>query len=354
MSDEQIRAILNQTKQYVAAKEYDKARELLLQIDHPKRDQWLERLEQSKRQQKMNSRPKPWNPGWISTMSFVMTPIVSSLLLAWNWRRFDKKEWVLPTILGYIAILALLIASFFAVFKTVAQSGTLDMGQRFFVVGIMVLLGMANVLYPFYIGGQQGGAYKLIEQKGFDAGRSYQYRWGRGTIFYVAEILVFGLGTLFYVWYQNQPQTFDDGRIQVTYPGNWETIELNEIQQCNTSTYMQCRFAIQKGSYSSIAIVGALLDTSNTAPGTASDVGKFFWQSLSEDPNFEPLTHDSYQFAGLDGYYVTYLNNSYYVTDIFVVDGVDILYISISSSSEEATQESWGQIEGILNSIQLQ
>lgn len=354
MTDEkQVRDVLQQVKQYITAKEYDKARELLLTIDHPKREEWLQRLAQSKQQQKADNRPKPWNPGWFSAMAIIMTPLVSSFILAWNWRRFGKKEWVLPTIMGYIAILTVLITSFGILPNLAGRFEGTVLAQRYFAAAIIVLLAMANFFYPFYIGGQQGRAYKLMQQKGLDAALSYQYNWGRGTLFYIGEILIFGIGTLLFVWYQAQPQTFDDGWFQVTYPGNWEAVEVSELEQCRGNTYLDCRLVIQKGTYSGIALLVASIDTNNTSPGTAAELGKFYWQSLEENPDFEPLAQDRYQFAGLDGYYVTYLNDTYRLTDIFVVDGVEILYISISGYSEKSLADSWEQIEDILNSIQL-
>jgi hypothetical protein len=346
----QMRNAFNEVKQAIAAKEYDKARNLLLQIDHPKRDEWLARLEQSAQRQRVDKQPKPWNPNWISSMSIVMTPLVSSIALGWNWRRFGKKDWVLPTIIGYFIVLILLITSFMvipAIAKPVSNSG---LYMLYF--SPVLILAMFHFLYPIYIGGRQAGAYKLIQEKGVQAGFTHQYDWGKGTVFYIAQSLVIALCIALWIGYQQRPQTFDDGWVQVTYPGHWKTIELSGLPFCtDEDSNAECRFAVQKGSYGSVGLIVSSLDVNGT--GEAKELGESFWQIVLDDPAYEPIARDVYSFAGMDGYYVTYSGESYYGTDIFVVDDSGVLYVRISSYSKEVMTENWEQIETILQTIRL-
>ncbi|MEL6525974.1 MAG: hypothetical protein AAFQ07_09720, partial [Chloroflexota bacterium] len=95
---------LQQAKQYIAQQDYERARAIIENIDHPKRADWLQRIDVLERQQAVDVLPKPTNPHLWSWLSIIITPLISTLVLAWNWRRLKKPAWMWVTIFGWIVI----------------------------------------------------------------------------------------------------------------------------------------------------------------------------------------------------------------------------------------------------------
>ncbi|MEO1286875.1 MAG: hypothetical protein AAFV93_03845, partial [Chloroflexota bacterium] len=114
-----IKRVLTRAKEHVQDGNYDLARALVSKINHPKRDDWLANINaQEKNIGKVKPKAKndafkapTLGPNWWAAMSIIMSPLISSIVLGWGWRRYGRKQWVLPTIVMTLMLLGLFIGT---------------------------------------------------------------------------------------------------------------------------------------------------------------------------------------------------------------------------------------------------
>lgn len=349
-SSEASRALVTLLKQLIANKEYDRARSLLMRSNHPKRDEWLAKLDQVSKREQTDKLPKPWDPGWISGMVIVMTPVIASLSLAWNWRRMGKSGWALPTALSYVLIIAALIASFAVMSAT--GNGRLDSTTLNLPMYLILLIATFNFSYPFFIGRMQAAAYKSFKERGQLAMRSHTYRWGSNILVYIGSMLLVSLAFSMYFISQSQPRTFTDGTVSLTLPARWRDQPISDVPICHDG-HLTCHVFLSLGSYGASQILFATVsdDLGWESPQVYSNS---VWYGVDSDPNFNPLESGVSTINNQPAYFVKYSSTEgYFYIDYALQGPTRVLYISVSGYSEAGVEENWAAIDAVLQSLRF-
>lgn len=345
-----IKKALQRVKSYIKNQDYDKARALLLKINHPKRDEWLNSLDSIAKRKRDDDAPKPWNPDWWAGMTFVTSPLITSFVLAWNWRRFGKKGWVLPTMAVPILFMLAIFGSLFAI---IVYYDTDAFEQQSWIIwlGVLAILGIANSTFPFIIAGRQSKALKLMEEKGRRAMLAHHYDWKRGMFIWLTQISLACIVVLGVAWYSsnqtNDPGIYNDGWIAGEYPSGWSTFDVDTIPSCNAE-HIDCHIYTQSRYGDSGVLIAEV-------KGGVRNTGEFANAIWMNTPADNRVDRGIYSISGISGNYVTYIDSTdgeeAYVTNIVVTSRNQILYIGILSSSEAVRDEHWEDIQVILHSI---
>lgn len=344
------RALVTLLKQLIANKEYDRARSLLMRSNHPKRDEWLAKLDQVSKREQIDKLPTPWDPGWISGMVIVMTPVIASLSLAWNWRRMGKSGWALPTALSYVLIIAALIASFAVM--AASGNGRLDSTTLNLPMYLILLIATFNFSYPFFMGRMQAAAYKSFKERGQLAMRSHTYRWGSNILVYIGSMLLVSLAFSMYFISQSQPRTFTDGTLSLTLPARWRDENTSAMSNCQDGQ-LTCHVLVTLGSYGSSQILIATVN--GDAGWEAPEVyANGLWYGADADPNFTPLESGVSTINNQSAYFVKYTSTEgHFYIDYALQGPTRVLYISVSGYSEAGVEGNWAEIDVVLQSLRF-
>ncbi|MEL7435116.1 MAG: hypothetical protein AAFN11_14310, partial [Chloroflexota bacterium] len=322
-ADIMMKRKMSAIKKHIQAEEYDQARKLLITLDHPKREEWIQRIDGMQRKEKNHSAPKPWNPAWWASMSFIITPLIASIALGWNWRKFGKKGWVLPTILGSILLLGVSIGAVVGFFMLIPESNFDVYNTTFLyavIIGITVVTAF-NFGYPFFIAGRQKKALKLLNEKGHAALSGYRYDWGWGVLMWFGNVLLFvGMGMAMFWFNAPKADTFDNGWIAVDYPGGWQQIELSSEPLCQND-FIECHL-VMESRFDGIAIF--FFEPSDELNVTSSRVfADAMWANL-----YTQDTRGEYSLNGMNGQYVRgNLDENYFSQQMVFRAYDDLLYI---------------------------
>jgi hypothetical protein len=349
MNELEMRRALNRVKQYIAAKDYAKAKALLKRIEHPKQAQWLAQVETAERQYIEQQRPKPWDPSWISSMSIVMTPIIAGFILAWNWRRFGKGAWGISSALLQAGFFFGIFIFGYAIFSQNPQGFSQDLNFMFMLISPVVALAVFNFSFPFFIGWQQGRAFKRFKEKGYEAMKAYDYQWGRRTALYVTVTLLIAASIMGYIYYSLQPKNFEDEAIALTIESGWSEQSMRDFEHCGVDG-RTCHLYIRQGRYGTE--MSFQLQVTDWETGSSKELGTWIWDNIQDTDGYTPIGHGSYRLGEMDGYYLSYSNNDGYVyKDLVFAFGDSYLYITIAANSEESLNDDWDDIEAMLNTL---
>jgi|GEM_PF-4612426 len=235
----------------IVKEQYDEALELLYLIDHPKADEWIEKVYARQGQSqsslfatpsgttstsappKQKEKPKrsqtwdeptgdPWNPSMILTFGIFTFVPLTGIPLALNWGRLGRKRWTADTMLGAVGILLLL--------------GVLGLGLMFaFTNGqteLYPLLGFplagvlgASVAFNWGLVGLQSKPYQLWKNDGVRAMLEHKYNFTVWLMSLPLTAALFVGGA--YVLYGDTliPQVYENQDMTIQFPAGFYRLE---------------------------------------------------------------------------------------------------------------------------------
>jgi|GEM_PF-3241113 len=337
---------LERVKSYIANKEFDNARAILETLNHPKRGEWLDRVDSIQRQHAVDQVAKPMNPGILSFFTFILTPFVSILLLAFNWRRFEKKSWMWWTILVPILLVAAGVGIWAAmIFAELYRYINLTLLTRI-AVGVVFFIFILIFDFPFLIATQQGKAYQLIKQKNIYAAYSYPYRWFGAIVVWLIISAVLALGLTWTA--TSQPETYSDGWISLTMPFGWDA----DDDDISCDDYGEdCHVLITPASWQLRVIFydASWLEMFDTSEKMADVV----WEWL-EDNDYEQVSNEEIMIQGYEANMVAYTDpdGTWHYVDIYITHDDNFLLIIIEGENQTLVENNWNDVINILETME--
>lgn len=337
--------LMQEVRHYITTKEYSKARAILESMEHPKRGEWLNRVDILERQHEVDSIPKPRNPSLLASLTFFLTPIISALLLAYNWRRFEKKSWMWWTILGYFVLFVGSISSLIGVMLIASVNSiniTLNMMILIFMTFLFILLICS---YPFLIAGRQAKAFNLMKQKSILAAFEQKYDWGRGilTWFIVCTILTtIGSGMVI----TNGEQHFDDGWLSVTVPFGWNINNVESGDYTCEDVGLDCHLVLGE-LYDNMYIM--FRDNHWTAEFSGTQaMADEMWDWTHESDELIPIERDTITIGSHKAFIVTYEFAGWHRVIVFMERDGEPIFIHLNGRTQTIIDNNWQDIVDIL------
>lgn len=119
-----------------------------------------------------NLKPAPWEPYRLMSSFVYLTIFGAGIWLGLNWKRLEKPEWQMRTILLSIFLPLLMIA--LAVGWIVISIPYKNMPEQLLLSVPMLAFG-ANFGYLWALARLQNGAYKKFKEEGLGALLTYEY-----------------------------------------------------------------------------------------------------------------------------------------------------------------------------------
>ncbi len=289
------------------------------------------------------------NPSWYASMSFVMTPLISSLVLSYFWRRLGKPSWM------WISI------AFAILLPIVGVGGALILARNVPpALQFSLILGGAGIWYgySFALASILEEPYKKWHQGGKEALVNYPYKWGRGALVGVGTVAGAAiLGVVLNVT-QPGPQRFGHELMSLTYPPSWTVGDINKIQSCTSDSECFAWLYEKRFGYSNILFGRFHLNSTISA----STVEHNTWNNLSRQNNDMTLeTRDTVQINGMEAArrFFFYPANDPKKTDlvygmqIYLVRGQYAYYISEWSANKGIFKEDKAAIDQMLSTYVL-
>lgn len=290
-------------------------------------------------------------PSWFAGMSFIMTPVVSGLIMSYFWRRVGKPSWMWLSMLLAILVPVVAFGSAILLLRVIP----LGVGQ------FLVLMGAAGVSYGFVfaLSSLLEGAYQTWHREGTEAAANYPYNWTRAALIGGGVFAgALALGSVIY-FTRPGPQTFNHPRIAVTYPAGWKVGDLTQVKDCKTDS--ECFVLLYEGQfgYSGVLIGRFRL----TDPAPSASVERTTWINLQQQNAGIVLeSRDSLQVGGLDAARRFYFSppaqssqssDMEYVMQIYIVRGQDAYFVSAWGKTKPIFEENRAAIDSIVNSLVL-
>jgi len=134
----------------------------------------------------------PWNPYRLLGLMFIITNVVSSILLGINWRRLGKPQWVMPSILATAGAILLGLVVFFV---SLSMMPNADFAVVFFPGMTLILIGFGAM---FTVAKMQNGAYeKWKNTSDMQYVYDHEYNFRRDAL--IGAGLVVGLGIMLFI-----------------------------------------------------------------------------------------------------------------------------------------------------------
>ncbi len=289
------------------------------------------------------------NPSWYASMSFVMTPLISSLVLSYFWRRLGKPSWMWISMAFAILLPIVGLGGAFILARNVPPA-----------LQVSLILGGAGVWYgyAFALASVLEGPYQKWHQGGKEALVNYPYKWGRGALIGVGTVAAAAiLGVVLNVT-QPGPQKFDHDLMSMTYPPSWTVGDMNKLQSCTSDS--ECFAWLYEKRFGYSNIVFGRFHLNSTA--SASTVEHNTWNNLSRQYNDMTLeTRDTIQISGIEAARRFYFYPSddpkstdmVYSMQIYMVRGQYAYYISEWSVNKGIFKEDKAAIDQMLSTYVL-
>lgn len=142
----------------------------------------------------LNTHPAPWEPYRIMSSFVFLTVFGAGIWLGLNWKRLEKPEWQLRTIL--LSIFFPLLMTGFAIGWVTISLPYKNMPEQLFMSVPMLAIG-ANFGYLWGLAHLQRGAYKKFEAEGLSALLTYEYDVDGALFIGGIVTLVFAVVTVF-------------------------------------------------------------------------------------------------------------------------------------------------------------
>lgn len=252
-------------------KNYAAAHRIVEKLDHPQRDEWLQEIEAMAQAAEVQRESRPPDPSTLAALSFVLTPIVSAVLLARNWRRMDRREWVRPTILGLLALIAsCVLAVVLAIRVDTREIPPESWIEQALVIGIFGALFM----YPFYLASLQRQSLLAAREGREEAATAQQRRLRNYSIYFVVAIIaMMGGGVGGQVAVERATSTTDTFRNETVffhYPRGWLTESATDDPRCqDADEERECHIILKDASGEAEVLFYTLFTPENaTSPRT--------------------------------------------------------------------------------------
>lgn len=127
---------------------------------------------------------QPWRPSQMSALVVFLTPLAAGLL-AWNWRRLNKRAWSAPA----LALSLLVLPALFAIGFVLLSNDIVEAGLAAIMIGAGWEYGI--VFAQWFL---QGPAYQQYQEKpDWEALASFEYPLGRAALILAGCTIVFPL-----------------------------------------------------------------------------------------------------------------------------------------------------------------
>ena len=289
------------------------------------------------------------NPSWYASMSFIMTPLLSSLALSYFWRRLGKPRWM------WISIACTLIMPFIAIGGTLFLFKILPLSLQ----SLAILSGVgAWYGFSFALASVLEDPYKKWHQGGKEAIANYPYKWKRGVLIGLGVMVGASLLGMVVNVSHPGPQQLDHDLMSLTYPGSWTVGDINQLKSCTTDT--ECFAWLYKGRFANTNILFGRFSLSSTS--TATRVERNTWNNLTrQNAKLSLETRDTMKISGLDAARRFYFYppsdpkalTMHYEMQIYMVRGQYAYYVSVWSANKSTFQGDKADIDQILNTYLL-
>lgn len=270
---EQFIEVRNLITQY----RYDEALDILYDIDHPKADQWIDKIharmdreqpqeqssfgysesqfdsdtpsekwtsstfgssetDEEKPKKKKNARwdeptGDPWNPRTILTFGIISFVPLIGVPLAFNWKRLGRKRWFTDTLMGALGILLILGVLAGGLAYAFIEART----ELYPIMGfpLAAALGIA-LAFNWGLAGLQSKPYKLWDEEGVEAMVKHKYGFTGWFISMPIAAVLFVGGA--YVLYGDMliPQIYENQDLTIQFPAGFNQLDGEYCTQYDT------------------------------------------------------------------------------------------------------------------------
>jgi hypothetical protein len=244
MTSPQAKDYLLQARDLINQKRYTEARAVLMNIPaDPTAQKWLAKLDTIAAPPLPSpvmtpllaeAPPIPSLPAWAAkppkdpssiAMWWIFFIPVAIVKYARNWERLGKPDWVWPTALFWLLLYACGVFSAI-LFSQWASSNVM-------VFGLTSLLGMTNVAFWVIIGHLQERAYKTWKAtRNPEALLNHVHKFDKTIAATLVICPLIGIGIAAALWYEAQPDRFQNGHFSVGYESNWDKESSDNVGFC--------------------------------------------------------------------------------------------------------------------------
>jgi hypothetical protein len=242
---------LQNASELIRLKQYDKARKILLTVNHPTATVWLKKIDALKQEEKLPDFPliptpsniqpppsigRPWDPSGIMMAGMVTMWTVAGFGYGLNWRNLGKPQWGWNTILAFVGILTFMFA-FGAVGYYALRSAHL-LGTQVSILGLAVVLGL-NLGLVGGLHSMQQGAYKVWKRNESPrALMNYEYDFAGALLIILLFPTVFVIGAFVFVLPHAAAPVYNNNALGFSYSNNFVSSDC-------PATQSSCKFAME-------------------------------------------------------------------------------------------------------------
>jgi hypothetical protein len=147
-----------------------------------------------KNTEKVQYFPPPWDPYRAISYGFLISWVLSGIILGFNWRRLGKPRWFFPTVIIFLLIQGSALAIMLLWIDKFRTVSSMPFAFLFYVPALMV-----GVIFgaPLALAKMQNGAVKRFRSEGREAMLEYPYDFTDAVLFGI--LISIGLGIFFLV-----------------------------------------------------------------------------------------------------------------------------------------------------------
>lgn len=307
-----------------------------------------EGLVTDKEKRKNNNLIKPINPQILGWLTLVLTPIITSLLLAFNWRRFNKSySWVLVTLFVWITvpILIFLIAVVIATFAESTGANILLWARITFIIAAFGFF--CGFFFPMMIAGRQNVIYHRMKEDNTLLESEHSYDWEHGIAIWSSVALIFSI--LFgLLGYSDPYRPTSNGRIEVTVPFGWGLNNEEDLRYCRLG-FNECHLTAST-SNNSLLVIFAEYNARNgdNSPQIATE---FSLERVTKSSDFRFVTRETLMIGSNTAFMIVYEKDDMQFFEIFMQRNSTNLFVFIESRYERLLDNNWDDIIDMLHSV---
>lgn len=347
----------------IETQQYQDAYELLLTVDHPKAQEWIERLQPKlevseddayvPKKGKGVPMLKPWNPkNFYFFYIWGIIGIIANFVLSFNWKRLGRPKWVLPSLALSVGLPVFILAVTIGLLLTGTTSGVTE-STPFIVLGFICAI-VTFYVFSFSLPYIQSSAYKVWEKQGNQALLEHDYNLKRvlliDTLISIVVIMLLGG----YVIYLTVPVEYESDFIRLDYQRTWDIENHSEFEECSYE-WIQCEIILSESKYvyTGLMVQRIDIDPSYTLNEWMND-DVVYWETTLENLTY---SSDTYTIGGQDALrlYTNYdmENDRISQIDIYVLHNGNGLFISTWSGCGGCLREDLPKIMKVIDSIEF-
>lgn len=292
-------------------------------------------------------RTHPRNPDLYLGMIAIFAPL-SLYLLARNWRKLNKPDWMLNTLLCYALIILLFIFSLVAITR-------LDRSLAPLAAVALVIFTVAHYGYILTIHQLQRGAYQYWVANNQHKG--YQYNFGRSiglSFLGVGAIVAIGI-VAFTISDQPRVLNFDDMAMSVD--SRWDPRSFASSPDCDEPAFFECLVLLNLSQSYTQVLVGRS-DVINDLPVREYEEEGRAW--LDFYPGAAFLRVEYHTLDSVDAVYVHYtmppiegerINPFVYMMEVWLIKDGKLYQFYFNAISEGAFEENRWKIDALLAGV---